>query len=314
MARPEDFLKNGFAVFPSFYSEAEIDAAQAAIEKCKTDQPIHISIDMLDEPGGRRTSLGYLSPQEIRERHYKINDLFLDLEPVRHLALSNRVVPPLKKMLGDTPVLCNSLYMDKGTTQPPHVDSLYMTPQTPGHLIATWVAMEDAHEDAGQLEYFPGSHLIEQMKFSDGGYHFIADEMDEWKRYITAKVEEAGLVKKTFAAKKGDVFVWHANLLHAGGAINDWARTRKSLVFHFYSKHDCRRMRWDVASMNGAYWLNREHLAIPPRVTDSIAFSEEAYLKRYPDVAQAVKAGVFKTGRAHFEAHGRQEGRLATQD
>lgn len=40
-----------------------------------------------------------------------------------------------------------------------------------------------------------------------------------------------------------------------------------------------------------------------------VDFSEADYLKSNPDVALAVKSGKFPTGRAHFELHGRKEGR-----
>ena len=41
-------------------------------------------------------------------------------------------------------------------------------------------------------------------------------------------------------------------------------------------------------------------------------FSEEAYLERYPDVAQAIALGDIASGRTHFNLYGRAEGRLGT--
>ena len=110
----KQFQKEGFALIPSFYSEAEVDAVNTEITRRKIERPMHVSVDMLDEPGAQRSSLGLMTPEEIETRHYKINDLYLDMESVRYLALSQKIVPLLKMMLGDTPVLCNSLYMDKG--------------------------------------------------------------------------------------------------------------------------------------------------------------------------------------------------------
>ena len=37
-------------------------------------------------------------------------------------------------------------------------------------------------------------------------------------------------------AKKGDVFIWHANLIHGGSPIKDHSLTRKSMVIHYYAK------------------------------------------------------------------------------
>jgi SAM-dependent methyltransferase len=39
-------------------------------------------------------------------------------------------------------------------------------------------------------------------------------------------------------------------------------------------------------------------------------FNESGYLAANPDVAEAVRKGAFRTGRQHFEGHGRKEGRL----
>jgi ectoine hydroxylase-related dioxygenase (phytanoyl-CoA dioxygenase family) len=36
-------------------------------------------------------------------------------------------------------------------------------------------------------------------------------------------------------AKKGDVLIWHANLVHGGAPILNPALTRKSMVVHYYA-------------------------------------------------------------------------------
>ena len=48
-----------------------------------------------------------------------------------------------------------------------------------------------------------------------------------------------------------------------------------------------------------------------PAASQDGCFDEAFYLESYPDVAAAVKAGHFPSGRAHYEAYGRREGRLA---
>jgi ectoine hydroxylase len=49
-------------------------------------------------------------------------------------------------------------------------------------------------------------------------------------------VSAKGYEKKEFLAKKGDVFIWHANLVHGGAPIINKASTRKSMVIHYYAK------------------------------------------------------------------------------
>ena len=308
MEYQESFARQGFAVLPGFFNDETIDKALKQVEAVKREQLFDTVVDLLDT--GERTVLGLLTPDDVKTRRMKINDLHLNLGDVRALALAENIVPVLNKLLDSTPVLCNSLYFEKGSSQPMHVDSLFMTPRTPKHLIATWVALEDTHADAGPLEYYPESHLIEPMKFSSGDYHFIQDEMPQWSNYMDDSVKQARLEKVSFSAKKGDVFIWHANLLHGGGPIHNPDLTRKSLVFHFYSETDCRAAHSTLIPQAGAFWLKRPAQTLPENVIAKLPFVEAGYLARYPDVAQAVEAGAFTSGKAHYEAFGRSESRL----
>ncbi|MDE1149537.1 MAG: phytanoyl-CoA dioxygenase family protein [Azospirillaceae bacterium] len=301
------FNRQGFLLLPGFYAAAEMDRIAQEITDCKRARPGNVVVDLLDN--GERTVLGLLSEEEIFRRRMKINDLYLTMPSVRELALSSRLAPILKRLLGHKPALCNSLYLEKGSAQAPHVDALYMTPRTDSHLIASWVALEDSHPDAGPLEYFPGSHRIPQMRFSNGTYHAVPDEMPAWERYMADQVRAAGLQKLQFSARKGDVFIWHSNLLHGGGAINNLELTRKSLVFHYYSLKDAKAIGWERVALNGTYWMNRAPQPVPDVVQRRLTFDETAYLRLYPDVAEAVQAGQFPSGKAHFELYGAAEGR-----
>ncbi|WP_306454030.1 phytanoyl-CoA dioxygenase family protein [Burkholderia sp. MSMB1835] len=303
----DQFVRDGYLYLPAFYTPGQVDEVARQISDVKNQRSTEIVVDMLDT--GERTTLGYLSPKEIESRRMKINDLYLPMASVRELSLSERLAPILGSLLGHTPVLCNSLYLEKGSAQPPHVDALYMTPKSDEHLIASWIALEDAHPDAGQLEYFPGSHLIKQMIFSNGTRHFVPSEMPEWEAYMERQVRELGLEKKSFSAKKGDVFIWHCNLLHAGGAIRNPNLTRKSLVFHYYSLDDVKEMDYKIEQLNGAYWMNRAPQPLPEDAKWNYEFSEEAYLACNPDVADAVRSGVIASGRAHYAQYGQHEGR-----
>lgn len=312
MDQADFFAREGYAILPGFFPHAQVDAVLARIDAIKGARPRDVVIDLLDT--GERTSLALLERSEVGTRRMKINDLYLAEEVVRELALAERIVPLLRQLLGEAPALCNSLYFDFGSAQPAHVDALYMTPRTPRHLIATWVALEDVHADAGPLEYYPQSHLIEPMRFSHGGYHHVPAEMPGWHAYIEREVAARGLRKESFAARKGDVFIWHANLLHGGGPIRDPQRTRKSLVFHFYSESDCRATGAALEPLAGGYWIRRPPQALPleaaTRLQSRLEFSEADYLARYPDVAAAVKAGAFQSGWMHYDLFGRKEGRL----
>ena len=89
-----------------------------------------------------------------------------------------------------------------------------------------------------------------------------------------SQVSERGLRKEPFFAKKGDVFIWHAHLLHGGGPINDPGRTRRSTVFHYFTAADCRKLGYKtVAHDDATYWIKRGHQLVPgerPNVTTAI--------------------------------------------
>jgi hypothetical protein len=124
------------------------------------------------------------------------------------------------------------------------------------------------------------------------------------------EVTRAGIRKQRFSARKGDAFIWHANFLHGGATIEDLSRTRKSCIFHYFSESDATLDGYELVPMSGGLWIDRPPQPLPVEVAARLPFSEKYYLARYPDVAAAVKSGVFADGREHYDRYGRREGRL----
>lgn len=261
LKRKTDWEREGFVVLPGFYDHMELDAAEAEVARVWKSNAPRVVVDDMDVK--QRLRLADVGEEARRSHRFKINDLYLELDSVRRLALNARITPILSDLLGHTPVLCNSLNFELGSEQDDHVDSLYMTPRSERHLIAIWVALEDCHLDAGPLRYYPGSHEIPQYIFSTGSHHFVKEEMPLWSRYMQEQIATRGLMSKTFPARKGDVFIWSAYLLHGGSPIRDRSRTRKSIVFHYYSDDDCRSNGCTLMPYEGAYWLHRRHQPVP---------------------------------------------------
>lgn len=90
-----------------------------------------------------------------------------------------------------------------------------------GGIAAAWVALEDITTENGPLHYFPGSHALPYYLNADyqneGTAWLIGDKSyATYEQFIEGRVAALGLQKQVFLAKKGDVFLWHANLLHGG--------------------------------------------------------------------------------------------------
>ena len=304
------FERDGFLALPKFFSADEIDRAVVAVERAKRERPDEIVVD--DLVTGERTFLATTPDPE--HGRFKFNDLYLLLEEVRGLALAPRLSQLLTLLLyRERPVLCFSLNFVHGSGQPIHIDSLYMTPKTQSHLLATWIALEDVHPDAGPLVYYPGSHKIPLYTFADGTHHARQEEMNRWTAYIQDKMERRGIKGQTFIAGKGDLFIWHSDLVHGGSALADRTKTRRSLVCHYFTENDCARdENLRLEELNGGLWINRFSQGVytpPERFGPDRPFPEELYLRRYPDVRQAVAKRFIPSGFYHYQHHGFAEKR-----
>lgn len=131
----------------------------------------------------------------------------------------------------------------KGSQQGAHSDSIHMTTYPLGYLTAAWIAFEDIHPDCGPLVYYPGSHRlpylfskdvgISEAEFKERSYHAYHEK---YEPRIQEMIAEYKLEPHYFEAGKGDVLIWHANLIHGGSPRRNMQLSRKALVCHFFVK------------------------------------------------------------------------------
>ncbi|HKZ09734.1 MAG TPA: phytanoyl-CoA dioxygenase family protein [Rhodanobacteraceae bacterium] len=178
----------GVLVLPKFYADAEIDKVLADYRALWKEGRARVTVDDMDL--ARRMRLRDVSADARASHRFKVNDLYLEQASVRRLALNDRLAPLLQRLLGERPAVCNSLSLEYGTEQEDHVDSLFMTPRTPAHLVAVWVALEDCSPESGLLRYWPGSHRIEPYVFSNGQRHFIPEELGAWRDWMRTEVQQ----------------------------------------------------------------------------------------------------------------------------
>jgi ectoine hydroxylase len=128
-----------------------------------------------------------------------------------------------------------------GSQQRAHSDSIHMTTYPLGYLIAAWIALKDTNPENGPLFYYPGTHRFPYLlnrDFNQGrnwltlGNKDYADYEDAIERIIEEKKPE----RKVFIARKGDLLIWHANLIHGGREAKKPELTRRSMVVHYFAK------------------------------------------------------------------------------
>jgi phytanoyl-CoA hydroxylase len=233
--------EDGFVVLKSFFDAGRVEAVNQLVESLwenPRSRPPAIETDVfVDTPEERRIPFRE-APDSARRVPYKLNNLYLQFEEVRRLSLDPRLSGVLDELLGGTPLLFNTLNLEKGSQQRSHFDTFYMPPRVPGKMVATWIALEATHDDNGPLRYFPRSHKIPPYRFSHGKLNAITREMEAFDAYIEPLLRERGISPLRFHAEPGDVFIWNGQLYHGGDPIKDPASTRKSMVSHYFRARD----------------------------------------------------------------------------
>lgn len=218
-AKIEGFLQDGYMILEGFFPKEKTEALNAEVE------------ELLNKGGADYNYTGR-KIFNLWEKSAVAQDVFFkNPELLRLLSL----------LMGKTALPFQSLNFTLGSEQRAHSDSIHMTTEPQGYLMATWIALEDCHAENGPLFYYPGSHrlpFVSTADYDSGNTNFTigADSNKRYENKIAALIAEKGLKKQLFLAKRGDVLIWHANLLHGGSPIGKPGSTRKSMVCHYFAE------------------------------------------------------------------------------
>ena len=212
-----NWSQNGYALLEGFYSSHEVDAMNKVVD------------DLIN------------TKQANWQYGNKIMFAIHQSETLLHAGTNERLMGILNLLLGREAELFQSINFITGSQQRTHSDSIHMTTFPFGNIIAVWIALEDITVDSGPLHYYPGSHTLPYVMNKDFGNESNAWRLGnktyaDYEDKIAEVIAQNDLEKKIFLAKKGDLFIWHANLLHGGEPQLNEKQTRKSMVFHYYAK------------------------------------------------------------------------------
>lgn len=213
------FVRDGYMVLEGFFPKEKTDALNAEVE----------AMLQSGEAGYNYTGRKIFNLWE--RSQLADSDFFRQPELLRLLSF----------LLGRKVVPFQSMNFTVGSEQRAHSDSIHMTTEPPGYLIATWAALEDCPADAGPLFYYPGSHRLDFVSTEDydsGNTAFVlgADSNRRYEDKIESLIREKNLEKRLFTPRRGDVLIWHANLLHGGSPILRPGATRRSMVCHYFAE------------------------------------------------------------------------------
>lgn len=219
---------NGYVILKNLIDHRTLDAVWAAYEGAISAGKMKLPPEPAggDDPYPGR----YLNP------HRKIGDF---CRVLKHASLYHWI----RLLMDREPRPLQTITSHKGSQQGAHSDSIHMTTYPLGYLTAAWVAFEDIHPDSGPLVYYPGSHKlpylfskdvdITESEFKKVGY---ASYHAKYEPRIQQMIADHELQPHYFLANKGDVLIWHANLIHGGSPRKDVRLSRKALVCHYFVK------------------------------------------------------------------------------
>jgi len=150
----------------------------------------------------------------------------------------------LEFLLGKSILPFQTLNFTLGSEQRPHSDLIHMTTEPRGYMIAVWYALEDCTKWNGPVVYYPGSHKLpfvgtEDYPSGDSTFLVGNNSNARYEDKIAAVIAQNDLKAVPFLAKKGDILIWHSNLIHGGSPIKGVSGhkvTRKSMVCHYFTE------------------------------------------------------------------------------
>jgi ectoine hydroxylase len=209
--------EKGYIILPRFFTEADTGAILEEVQKLVARKKLRPTPD---------------NKLMFANRHSKF---------IRALTHDKRLTDLLSFILDKEVVPFQTINFVHGSNQRAHSDSIHMTTYPLGYLIAVWIALEDTDTENGPLFYYPGSHRLPYLlnaDFNEGGtaLHLGKKDYVDYEDRIEELIREKGLDRQVFFAKKGDILIWHANLIHGGLPVKDPSRTRKSMVIHYFAR------------------------------------------------------------------------------
>ena len=232
------FIDDGYVILPKAVPVALLDDLEKDIVRAKQGAFESVYVEHWGERGLEMTR----STPEVWRRELrlpKMHDLHSASEAARRVSFAPAIRRFLQLVFERPPLAFQSLQFNYGTEQPIHQDTAYVIVDSPRELAASWIALEDIAPDSGELEYYVGSHRLDDFLW-EGQFKSkpdaIGPDHPEHLRFLQHLHDASaakGLKRQQFRPKRGDALIWHADLAHGGSKIVDKGRTRKSIVTHY---------------------------------------------------------------------------------
>ena len=259
------FIDDGFVILPKAVPGPLLDELEKDIARAREGGFDTVYVEHWSERGLEMTR----STKELWQKQLllpKMHDLHSASDAARRVAFAPAIRRFLQLVFERPPLAFQSLQFTYGTEQPIHQDTAYVVVDSPRELAASWIALEDIAPDSGELEYYVGSHRLDDFLWQ-GEFKSKPDAVGpdhpehlSFLKHLHDASAARGLKRQQFRPKRGDALIWHADLAHGGSKIVDKSLTRKSIVTHYcpssrspgYYRHG--RNSGKIACGDGCYY------------------------------------------------------------
>jgi len=169
----------------------------------------------------------------------RLQDGWIDHASIKALALEPVVLDLLRHLYGREPFAFQTLNFAVGSEQHFHSDAIHFHSYPHGFMCGVWIALQDVKPESGPLIYFPGSHRLPYLSARSQGLDRDAVMAEPHpQRFFEPvwqqAVSEQPFHKQEFLPKRGELLIWHANLLHGGEPVQVRSSRRWSQVNHYF--------------------------------------------------------------------------------
>lgn len=168
---------------------------------------------------------------------------YLDVPELLDLCCHGPLFEVMDELVGRSVALNLNLTGWVSTERQWHSDS-YLSPEEVGDgYIAAWMALDAISSDAGPFECLPGSHLWPVLTRGVVFERLTAAEQadPDWPWFTEGWVAEhweterakRGVEPVQFLGERGDVLLWHPNLVHRGSRPLVPGTERRAVIAHY---------------------------------------------------------------------------------
>lgn len=233
------WIDNGYMILPGAVSEEVALRAERALDLAYSGKMSELLFEC------HRVSRDIIPWRaEMNACPAKALDIHMFSEAIRETVFASPITRMLGILFDCLPLASQTLGFLRGSAQPAHQDSAYVAYTLPRQFAATWIALEDAAPNAGELFYYPGSHKFQEYVYGDGlksvseakrlgaKQEDLSARVSEHEASLPERARQYGIERQTFLPKRGDVLIWHSDLAHGGAPVSQEV-TRKSVVTHY---------------------------------------------------------------------------------